>query len=453
MNIKNRITVFSTVFLLLVLLLANGSIYFVFQKVMRDEAVERTVTQMDTITEVLHSTDENLDMPRFLRAYLPADSMIRVISQDNASLLNVAPSTSSEMTKLPAIYREGEHSEVSKIGETLYTVAVHPIIWENGEVATLELVEDQTAIANTMRVLQVILTIATLIILIPSFLGGRVLSKLIVNPIVSMIQTMEEIQKRGTFKHIPLEQKSNDELAKMAQTFNRMMDLLEANYNKQEQFVSDASHELKTPLTVVESYAKLLKRWGKEKPDVLDEAVEAIYSEAVRMKEMTQQMLLLAKDESQFTIDYEKMNITSVAKEAARNLEKAFQRSIVVEADEEEISLEGDAQKLKQVFFILLDNAIKYSSEPVNLSISRTASGVQLDIKDKGEGIPADEVDKVYDRFYRVDKSRTRETGGSGLGLPIAKRIVEAHHGKIKLSSVDGIGTTVTVHLPLNPHL
>ncbi|WP_054711475.1 HAMP domain-containing sensor histidine kinase [Bacillus sp. JCM 19041] len=298
MNIKNRITVFSTVFLLLILLLANGSIYFVFQKVMRDEAVERTETQMDTITEVLHSADENLDMPRFLRAYLPADSMIRVISQDNVSLLNIAPSTSSEMTELPAIYREGEQSEVSKIGETLYTVAVHPIIWENGEVATLELVEDQTAIANTMRVLQVILTIATLIILIPSFIGGRVLSRIIVNPIASMIQTMEEIQKRGTFKHIPLEQKSNDELTKMAQTFNRMMDLLEANYNKQEQFVSDASHELKTPLTVVESYAKLLKRWGKEKPDVLDEAVEAIYSEAVRMKEMAQQMLLLAKDES-----------------------------------------------------------------------------------------------------------------------------------------------------------
>ncbi|WP_054711474.1 ATP-binding protein [Bacillus sp. JCM 19041] len=130
-------------------------------------------------------------------------------------------------------------------------------------------------------------------------------------------------------------------------------------------------------------------------------------------------------------------------------MEKAFQRSIVVEADEEDIGMEGDAQKLKQVLFILLDNAIKYSSEPVNLSISRTASGVQLDIKDKGEGIPADEVDKVYDRFYRVDKSRTRETGGSGLGLPIAKRIVEAHHGKIKLSSVDGVGTTVTVYLRL----
>lgn len=110
---------------------------------------------------------------------------------------------------------------------------------------------------------------------------------------------MEEIQVSRTFKKIDLSSSSKDELDQMANTFNNMMDLLEENYKKQEQFVSDASHELKTPLTVVESYANMLKRWGMKRPDILEEAIEAIHSESLRMKQLTSQMLVLAKDESQ----------------------------------------------------------------------------------------------------------------------------------------------------------
>lgn len=448
MNIKNRITLFSTIWLLLLVLAANGAIYVVFQKTMENEAVERAETQMDNMAEALHTADASLDMPRFLRAYLPADSIIRIISEDGKSLLDVA--RSREMTELPTVYREGEQSEMRRIEGELYTVAAHPVIWENGEVVSLELTEKQGTMENTLRVLQVILAIATLMIVIPSFIGGRVLSNLIVNPIAAMIQTMEEIQKRGTFKRIAFEKKSNDELTKMAQTFNRMMDLLETNYKKQEQFVSDASHELKTPLTVVESYAKLLKRWGKEKPEVLEEAVEAIYSESVRMKEMAQQMLLLAEDESQFKVDCQKIDLVEVAKESALNLERAFGRSIIVDAATNKVELEGDPQKIKQLLFILLDNAIKYSAAPVQITVASVEAEAQIAITDRGIGIPKDELDNVYNRFYRVDKSRTRGTGGTGLGLPLAKRIVDAHHGKIELVSKEGEGTTATVYLPLH---
>lgn len=448
MNIKNRITLFSTIWLLLLVLAANGTIYVVFQKTMENEAVERAETQMDNMAEALHTADASMDMSRFLRAYLPADSMIRIISEDGKSLLDVA--RSREMTELPTVYREGEQSEMRRIEGELYTVAAHPVIWENGEVVSLELTEKQGTMENTLRVLQVILAIATLMIVIPSFIGGRVLSNLIVNPIAAMIETMEEIQKRGTFKRIAFEKKSNDELTKMAQTFNRMMDLLETNYKKQEQFVSDASHELKTPLTVVESYAKLLKRWGKEKPEVLEEAVEAIYSESVRMKEMAQQMLLLAEDESQFKIDCQKIDLVEVARESALNLERAFGRSIIVDAATNKVELHGDPQKIKQLLFILLDNAIKYSAAPVKITVASVEAEAQIAITDRGIGIPKDELDNVYNRFYRVDKSRTRGTGGTGLGLPLAKRIVDAHHGKIELVSKEGEGTTATVYLPLH---
>src|SRR5699024_7574197 len=112
----------------------------------------------------------------------------------------------------------------------------------------------------------------------------------------SMIRTMRDIQNSGVFKKISLPYRKRDELYQMADTFNHTMDILESNYEKQRVFVSDASHELKTPLTVIESNAKMLKRWGTKRPDVLEESIDVIYSESVRMKEMTNQMLQLAEN-------------------------------------------------------------------------------------------------------------------------------------------------------------
>ncbi|WP_059102850.1 sensor histidine kinase [Shouchella shacheensis] len=448
MNIKNRITLFSTVWLLIILLVTNGSIYFVFQQIQRENALERIEMQMNSMIEAIQESPEEVEIQPLLRAYLPSDSMIRVISEKREEPFFRTPSPFEE---LPMEFHPNERSELKTYNGHLYTVAYHPIIWENGEVVSLELTEEQSSIQNTMRVLQIVLTVATLVIFIPSFLGGRVLSRLILNPIRSMIQTMEEIQKRGTFKKIHIEPTTNDELTKMATTFNHMMDLLEANYKKQEQFVSDASHELKTPLTVIESYAKMLKRWGKQKPEVLEEAIEAIHAESLRMRELTTQMLQLAKDQSQFDLNYERVDVIGLSKEAGRNMQNAYHRVIHVLSEQEELPIEGDPQKLKQVLFILLDNAIKYSNEEITIVISATASSVKIAVKDKGIGIPVDDLEKVYDRFYRVDKARSRETGGSGLGLSIARRIAHAHHGGVELTSEEGNGTTATLELPKHP--
>ncbi|MET1194104.1 histidine kinase dimerization/phospho-acceptor domain-containing protein, partial [Bacillus licheniformis] len=173
----------------------------------------------------------------------------------------------------------------------LYAISHTPVIWTNGEVVSLEVTEQLADVEQSLQTLKFILLIASLVILIPTIFAGRLLSKIILRPIKSLIHTMEEIQVSRTFKKIDLSSPSKDELDQMANTFNNMMDLLEENYKKQEQFVSDASHELKTPLTVVESYANMLKRWGMKRPDILEEAIEAIHSESLRMKQLTSQML------------------------------------------------------------------------------------------------------------------------------------------------------------------
>ena len=135
-----------------------------------------------------------------------------------------------------------------------------------------------SATEEMLAVLRIVLIAVTIIAMIPVLISSTILSNFIARPIRWMINTMKEIQTSGQFKRLSLEEKSKDELVEMGKTFNHMIDLLQANFEKQEQFVSNASHELKTPLTVIESYASLLKRKGWQRPDLFDESIEAIHS-------------------------------------------------------------------------------------------------------------------------------------------------------------------------------
>jgi two-component system, OmpR family, sensor histidine kinase ArlS len=236
----------------------------------------------------------------------------------------------------------------------------------------------------------------------------------------------------------------------MASTFNNMMDLLEENYKKQEQFVSDASHELKTPLTVIVSYANMLKRWGMKRPDILEEAIEAIHSESIRMKQLTEQMLLLAKGDTQWALKIEQIDIAAICRETSKYLQQTFQRKISIHINTDHPLIMADEKKIKQLLYILVDNAIKYSEKSIDISITRSSHFLFIAIADYGIGIPKEELERVYERFFRVDKARNRETGGSGLGLPIAKKIIAAHNGEMKIESEEGKGTTVTLKLPVN---
>ena len=233
----------------------------------------------------------------------------------------------------------------------------------------------------------------------------------------------------------------------MGETFNKMIEILESNYEKQRRFISDASHELRTPLTVIESYTKLLKRWGKHDPHRLEEAINAIHDESIRMKNLTKQLLLLATNEQErATTLSEKINITAITMETAKKLSVAFDRDISVTTETEYFVLGSDFQ-LKQVLFILIENGLKYSKAPIQINIEKDKDYIKLHFIDKGIGIPAEDLPHIFNRFFRVDKTRSRQTGGSGLGLSIAKSIIDAHNGKIEVASTINEGTTFTLFL------
>lgn len=266
-----------------------------------------------------------------------------------------------------------------------------------------------------------------------------------------MINTMEDIEQSGIPKKIVIQHDTKDELQKMAVTFNRMIGRLEENIEKQRQFISDASHELKTPLTVIKSYADhLLRRGIRNEEDAL-EAIETIHSEATRIQKMTERFLDLADTESGSHLEIKAINVVTLCQTIIKQLKSAYKREIILHyQDAAAIMVNADELKLKQAIIILIDNAIKYSSENIDVYLKEKEEErfTVIMVKDYGIGIPESEINNIFERFYRVDKARSRETGGTGLGLSIANNIMKQHHGEIKVNSTEGAGTEVELFLP-----
>ncbi|SDO34546.1 sensor histidine kinase [Alkalicoccus daliensis] len=447
MKLSQRITLVSTGMLFIILVMVNIGIYFVFQYNLLQGEMDRTLDQARAVAAAV-STQPEENPASFIESYVSGDGMVRVLSPEGESLLTVT-TQNTQLASIPTPEAaEAQERTESFLFEGLpHASAQVPVLWEAGEVMSLQVVDPLPTYQETLQTLQVVLIFASLIILLPSFLAARSLARFVLRPIQALVATMKQIQADGTFQKIDYDSKGKDELADMGRTFNHMIELLKQNYEKQQQFVSDASHELKTPLTVIDSYAQLLRRRGREKPEVFEEAVEAISSEAARMKEMTNQMLALATGES-ITVEKEVINTVPVFQGVAQQLATAYERKISVKG-ESTAYISGNELQLKQLAYLLIENAIKYSEQEVLIQIQKEEPQVNISIIDKGIGISSEDKAQIFDRFYRVDKARTRESGGTGLGLAIAENITAFHQGEIVVESEPGKGSIFTVKLPL----
>ncbi|CAK6477649.1 ATP-binding protein [Peribacillus castrilensis] len=444
MRLRKKINLYTAVLFIFLLLLMNVSIYFVFSNLMMVNEMNRAKAETGKIAFDVSENVNNISPNDLLRAYLPIDGMIGIVIEGQRKGTAVTSNSEKQLSNRNSSFYPGEKSEIITYQQKKYVFVSNPIVWGDGSVVNLQITKSMSATEEMLAVLRIVLIAVTIIAMIPVLISSTILSNFIARPIRSMIDTMKEIQTSGQFKRLSLEEKSKDELVEMGKTFNHMIDLLQANFEKQEQFVSNASHELKTPLTVIESYASLLKRKGLERPDLFDESIEAIHSEAIRMREMTEQMLLLAKHQEKWNIEKENVNLTDIMTELAKVYKNAYNRTVEIYSGDA-IEAVTDVQKLKQLLFIFLDNARKYSDELISVYIGQTSNEAYIRIEDRGDGIPKAELPKVFDRFYRVDKARNRKQGGSGLGLSVAKEIADAIDVRIEMDSLEGRGTIVTL--------
>ena len=242
------------------------------------------------------------------------------------------------------------------------------------------------------------------------------------------------------------------ELQTLAQAINAMLDRIDEAYRSQMRFVSDASHELRTPIAVIQGYANLLNRWGKDDPATRQEAIDAIRAEADSMKELVEQLLFLARgDNDSMHIQMEMFDLTEVAAEVLKETEMIDQTHTFAARWEGAVPVRADVGLTKQALRILVDNAIKYTAAGGRITLSAGVKDgfARLSVQDEGHGIDAESLPHIFDRFYRTDESRARQTGGTGLGLAIAKWIVDRHGGWFEVRSWPGVGTRMTIVLPL----
>lgn len=287
--------------------------------------------------------------------------------------------------------------------------------------------------------------------LLIAILSGSFMSSRILNPIRKITQAAKEIEVKNLEKRLELAD-SNDELHELGTTFNHMLNRIQTGFDKQRRFVSDASHELRTPITVISGYADMLDRWGKEDPVVLQEGIDAIKSESASMYNLIEKLLFLARtDQNRQVLKKERFDTADLLTEIAHETTIIAPQHKIELKKNDSVDLIADISAIKQMLRIFIENSIKYtpSQGSIFLSGEKTTTDWVVTIQDTGIGIDEKEQSQIFQRFYRVDKSRAKATGGSGLGLSIAEWIAKQHDSEIELQSTLGKGTSISCRIPL----
>lgn len=302
-----------------------------------------------------------------------------------------------------------------------------------------------------LAVFRVVIINAGLVVVLLAGLGGLFLAERTLRPVERITGIADEIGEGDLARRIDVE--SEDELGHLASTLNGMIGRLEEAFDKQRRFVADASHELRTPLAVMQAEVSLAL--GRERtPEEYRKALEALAQEVGYMSDLVGKLLALARsDAGSESLHFEDVSVAELFAELSQDVaalaqEKGLQYTL---GPAEGFAVRGDRTKLKQLLLSVFDNAVRYTPAggTISASIAAKNGNAIVSVTDTGVGISAEHLPFVFDRFYRVDKARSRAEGGTGLGLAIAKSIAKAHGGDIEVESLVDKGTTVRIILPL----
>lgn len=324
-------------------------------------------------------------------------------------------------------------------------------VWQNGRLYQLRFMKPMAEQAHFLKTLVKSLLVTNLIGLFIAIIAGIYISRWFLRPIRDITATAKEIEINDLSKRIRVTD-SNDELQELAQTFNHMLNRIQTGFEQQRRFVADASHELRTPITVIGGYADMLDRWGKQDPAALEEGIGAIKSEATNMNGLIEKLLFLARaDQGKQVLDKTTVATEPLIAEIIQETRLIAPNHRIELRDNAPAAIHADAASVKEMLRIFIENSIKYTPAGGTISVAsrKTAGHLAITVQDTGIGIPEEEQPKIFERFYRVDKSRSKATGGTGLGLSIAHWIAKQHNSSIQITSKPGTGTTVTVSIPL----
>ena len=330
-------------------------------------------------------------------------------------------------------------------------VAVVPVVRQGAVVGALEVGEPEEDVVETLSSLLLVMGIAYPVALALAGFGGMFLAGRALSPIDSITTAARDITAEDLSGRLEL-RLPDDEVGRLARTFDEMIARLDDAFRRQRQFAADASHELRTPLTVIKGQIDVSLQRDRE-PEAYQGVLRAVNEEVDRLIRLAGSLLTLTRaDGGQIPLAFEAVDVGDLVAGVVEQLRPAAaDQGVDLRLDTgPPVTMEADQDLLIQLMLNVLDNAIKYSPNGglVNAGWGTNGQRVELRVRDTGPGIAAEDIPYVFDRFYRADKARSRAAGGVGLGLAISRWIAEAHGGSIHVVSTLGEGSTFTVSLP-----
>ncbi|EEL99175.1 hypothetical protein bmyco0001_23620 [Bacillus mycoides DSM 2048] len=458
--IKWKLTLWSTTLVFILFILYSTLQFIVINKWTIDYEQKQINRQLTEIAAYFQDKNETLssktfeNSKEFLNNMIDKHQMIRIIGNDGKPIVTVSRGFNEAWIKPKQVTQD--ESLIKRHIEDRILVERIPIQTKKFT-GTIELTKNLETFDHLLKIILVVMVFAGICGLVFSFLGGILITKKLLSSVQNITDTMKRIKKNGLNERVPVRE-NNDELAKLSILFNEMMDEVETSFTQQKQFVEDASHELRTPLTIIQGHLSMLNRWGKNDPAILDKSLQSSLKEVDRLNKLVSELLELSRAESEqiYPIAAERVHVNSVLKQITQNfaiLQTDFQFDMKLDADEAYVSI--PSSYLEQIIIIVMDNAVKYTKEAnkyICIESSIRSGKIKIRIIDHGAGIPEADLPFVLNRFYRIDKARSRKQGGNGLGLSIAKRLVEKYNGAIQLESKENEGTIVAITFPDTTH-
>ena len=357
------------------------------------------------------------------------------------------------------------------IGNTPLRIITFPVVENNHVTKIVQIASSLEEVEDALNTLFIILIITVPLALMVASLGGQFLAHKALKPVDDITQTARMITSQNLNQRIT-PPKVKDEISRLIETFNGMISRLDQSFRQINQFSSDASHELKTPLTILKGEAEVMLRKERTQQEY-QQTLKSNLEEINRMSQIVEDLLLLSKaDTGEIKLNKEDINLSEILTEVVAQMDmmaRSKRLHLSASSNHQDIYIFGDALRIRELFINLIENGIKYTEEGGSIHITllkeyppsvRNQSDraekerekfAKIIVSDTGIGISKEDQEKVFNRFFRVDKARSREQGGSGLGLSICKWIVEAHQGEIKVESELEKGSSFIVKLPSLP--
>ena len=467
MSIRRRLTLWYTIVLAIVLILFGASLYYLLTFTLLnsiDRQLETTARHLTESTRLVPSytlLTALIDVPD-LDIFAGPGLYMQVYDLDQRQIVGRS-STLGEASlplddhMLAAALRGQANVETRPVGSARLRIYTAPIVIYDQVEGVVQVGAALAQVEQTQRQLLTILTIGGVIAVTVSAGLGAILARAALRPIDQITQTALEISRTEDLSRRLEMVGPQDEVGRLAATFNEMLSRLEALFHTQRRFIADVSHELRTPLTTIQGNVDLVCRGAADDPQARQEVLETIENEVARMSRLVSDLLLMAQADAGVRLKSEPVELDTLLLDIYRQARLMANGVEVRLGDEDQAVVMGDPDRLRQLLLNLVDNALKYTPAggQVTLSLERDDDWVQVAVADTGIGIPAEALEPgpgglppIFQRFYRADKASSRARAGTGLGLAIAYWIAQAHSGRIAVESTPGQGSRFTVWLP-----